>query len=338
MLDDLRAHAGVVSQGPLSGQSLLVMTSTGAVSGLPRRAFLAWSRDGGDYIVAATANGAPKRPGLGSRTYDERRGSVEAEGRVVDGTATDRRRRPRTRPPLGGATSPVLRTSPIPGADGRVIPMVRVDAGLTAAAKRAASRNPRSGEALAGTDRASRRFSGGASGQAHCGSNAHDGWKAKLKSQTTVRRAGSPPRSALFAASRVAAGAVASPPVRRVAERQEEAADIAGHPERASGRAPSGNGDEPSRPGGTKGASAPLFGRLDDAETAAARGQRSGVRRRPRRRGRGRRTPVVGRELRLARRPARATADGRGRAPRARRASELPGGVGVVRRRARTSA
>ena len=47
----------------------------------------------------------------------------------------------------------------------------------------------------------SRRFSGGASGQAQRGSNAHDGWKAKLKSRISVPAAGSPPRSALLAAS-----------------------------------------------------------------------------------------------------------------------------------------
>jgi hypothetical protein len=45
------------------------------------------------------------------------------------------------------------------------------------------------------------RFSGGASGQAHRGSKAHDGWKAKLKSRMSVPLAASPPRSALLAES-----------------------------------------------------------------------------------------------------------------------------------------
>ena len=47
----------------------------------------------------------------------------------------------------------------------------------------------------------SRRFSGGASGHAQRGSNAQDGWNAKLKSTMSVPVAGSPPRSALLAAS-----------------------------------------------------------------------------------------------------------------------------------------
>src|SRR5829696_7937221 len=48
----------------------------------------------------------------------------------------------------------------------------------------------------------SSRFAGGASGQAHFGSKAQDGWNAKLKSRTSVPATRSPPRSALFAASR----------------------------------------------------------------------------------------------------------------------------------------
>jgi hypothetical protein len=48
----------------------------------------------------------------------------------------------------------------------------------------------------------SSRFSGGESGHDQRGSNEHDGWNAKLKSRISVRRLMSPPRSALFAASR----------------------------------------------------------------------------------------------------------------------------------------
>lgn len=126
MLDDLRAHAGVVSQGPLSGQSLLVMTSTGAASGLPRRAFLAWSRDGGDYIVAATANGAPKDPAWVANVRRTPLVSVEAEGRVVDGTATIVADGPE-RDRLWAAHVALLPNfARYPEQTGRVIPMVRL--------------------------------------------------------------------------------------------------------------------------------------------------------------------------------------------------------------------
>ena len=62
LIEDMRAHDGRVTQGPLAGHPLLVMWSTGARSGEPRRSVLTWSRDGHDYIVAGTAGGSPKDP------------------------------------------------------------------------------------------------------------------------------------------------------------------------------------------------------------------------------------------------------------------------------------
>jgi deazaflavin-dependent oxidoreductase (nitroreductase family) len=62
LIADLRAHGGRPSAGPLKGHPLLIMISTGAKSGRPRRAILTWSRDGDDYIVAGTAGGGPTEP------------------------------------------------------------------------------------------------------------------------------------------------------------------------------------------------------------------------------------------------------------------------------------
>ncbi len=53
MIDDMRAHGGTVTSGPLAGHPLLVMTSTGAKSGEPRRAILTYTQDGGDYEPVA---------------------------------------------------------------------------------------------------------------------------------------------------------------------------------------------------------------------------------------------------------------------------------------------
>ena len=62
MIADMRAHGGKVTQGPLAGHPLLVMTMTGAKSGEPRRAILTYTRDNGDYIVAASKGGSPTDP------------------------------------------------------------------------------------------------------------------------------------------------------------------------------------------------------------------------------------------------------------------------------------
>jgi deazaflavin-dependent oxidoreductase (nitroreductase family) len=62
LIADMRAHDGAVTEGPLKGHPLLIMTSKGARSGEDRRAILTWSRDGDTYVVAGTAGGSPKDP------------------------------------------------------------------------------------------------------------------------------------------------------------------------------------------------------------------------------------------------------------------------------------
>ncbi len=63
MIADLRAHGGRPSAGPLAGEELLVLYTTGAKSGERRRAILSLTHDGDDYIVAGTNNGRPTNPG-----------------------------------------------------------------------------------------------------------------------------------------------------------------------------------------------------------------------------------------------------------------------------------
>ena len=62
MIADLRANGGKPSAGPLAGEDLLVLHTTGAKTGEQRRAILSYTRDGDDYVVAGTANGRPTDP------------------------------------------------------------------------------------------------------------------------------------------------------------------------------------------------------------------------------------------------------------------------------------
>jgi deazaflavin-dependent oxidoreductase (nitroreductase family) len=62
LIEDMRAHGGRVTSGPLEGHPLLLLWSTGAKTGERRRAILTYSRDGDDYVVAGTAGGAPTAP------------------------------------------------------------------------------------------------------------------------------------------------------------------------------------------------------------------------------------------------------------------------------------
>ena len=62
LIEDMRAHGGRPSQGPLAGDPLLLLYTTGARTGERRRSILTYSRDGDAYVVAGTAAGAPVDP------------------------------------------------------------------------------------------------------------------------------------------------------------------------------------------------------------------------------------------------------------------------------------
>ena len=57
LIADMRAHDGRVTAGPLAGNPILVMWSTGAKTGERRRSILTYSRDGGAYVVAGSNGG-----------------------------------------------------------------------------------------------------------------------------------------------------------------------------------------------------------------------------------------------------------------------------------------
>jgi F420H(2)-dependent quinone reductase len=87
MLEDMRAHGGAVTQGPLAGDPIMVMTSTGAKTGEPRQALLTFSRDGEDYVVAGTAGGSPTTPAWVHNVSVHPQVMIEAEGRTFQATA-----------------------------------------------------------------------------------------------------------------------------------------------------------------------------------------------------------------------------------------------------------
>lgn len=62
LIEDLRAHGGTPSEGPLAGHPLLLLYSTGAKTGQRRRSILTYSRDGDDLVVAGTASGSAVDP------------------------------------------------------------------------------------------------------------------------------------------------------------------------------------------------------------------------------------------------------------------------------------
>lgn len=87
LIDDMRAHGGAVTSGPLAGHPLLIMISRGAKSGERRRAILTFTRDAGDYVVAGTASGAPTTPAWVQNVRENPSVEIEAENRTFEATA-----------------------------------------------------------------------------------------------------------------------------------------------------------------------------------------------------------------------------------------------------------
>ncbi len=62
LVEDFRAHGGKVTSGPFVDRDLLLLTTTGAKSGLPRLTPLVYSRAGDRYVIVASKGGAPTDP------------------------------------------------------------------------------------------------------------------------------------------------------------------------------------------------------------------------------------------------------------------------------------
>jgi deazaflavin-dependent oxidoreductase (nitroreductase family) len=125
LIADMRAHDGKVTSGPLAGHPLLIMTSTGAKSGAPRRAILTYHRDGDDYVVAGTAGGSKTDPAWLHNVERDAEVTIEARNEQFDATATivDGPERDRL---WEDHVKALPWFADYPAQTGRVIPMVRL--------------------------------------------------------------------------------------------------------------------------------------------------------------------------------------------------------------------
>jgi deazaflavin-dependent oxidoreductase (nitroreductase family) len=126
LIADMRAHRGAVTQGPMAGQPLLVMTSRGAKSGEPRRAILTFTRDDGDYVVAGTAAGSPTTPAWVYNLEANPDVSIETGNETFDVTARVIRDGPERDRLWTQHVAALPAFAAYPEKSGRVIPMVRL--------------------------------------------------------------------------------------------------------------------------------------------------------------------------------------------------------------------
>ena len=59
IIKDFREHGGRITEGPLAGASLLLLTTIGARSGRPRTSPVGYTRDAERYVVVGSNSGGP---------------------------------------------------------------------------------------------------------------------------------------------------------------------------------------------------------------------------------------------------------------------------------------
>jgi deazaflavin-dependent oxidoreductase (nitroreductase family) len=126
LIADMRANGGEVTQGPLKGHPILVMTSIGAKSGEPRRALLTYSKDGDDFIAAASAGGSPKPPNWLANVQADPEVTVEVDVTTFQGTTTAIFDGPERDRLWDQHVAQLPHFAAYPEQAGRVIPMVRI--------------------------------------------------------------------------------------------------------------------------------------------------------------------------------------------------------------------
>ena len=85
---DLRAHDGQVTTGPLAGSNLLIMTTVGATSGLPRTVPVGYTMDEARYVLVGSNSGGPTDPAWVRNVQRNALVTVEAGGAMFEARAT----------------------------------------------------------------------------------------------------------------------------------------------------------------------------------------------------------------------------------------------------------
>ena len=126
LIEEMRANDGAVTQGPLTGHPLLILTSVGAKSGESRRAILTYSRDQGDYIVAGTAGGAPTTPSWVYNLEANPTARIEVGNETVDVSTEVVKDRAEGDRLWAQHVATLPWFAPYPEQSGRRIPMIRL--------------------------------------------------------------------------------------------------------------------------------------------------------------------------------------------------------------------
>jgi deazaflavin-dependent oxidoreductase (nitroreductase family) len=126
LINGLRANNGQVTSGPMAGRPLLILTTTGARSGLSRESILTYTKDGDRLVVAASKSGAPTNPDWYHNLIAHPIVQVEAGGETFKARATVQEGAERDRLWANHvAARPEF--AEYPKKSGRVIPMITLE-------------------------------------------------------------------------------------------------------------------------------------------------------------------------------------------------------------------
>ena len=89
LIADLRANAGRAPSGPMAGRPLMILTSTGARSGMQRTAVITYTRDGDRYVIVASKSGTPTNPEWYYNLLANPEATAEAGGETFRVQATE---------------------------------------------------------------------------------------------------------------------------------------------------------------------------------------------------------------------------------------------------------
>jgi deazaflavin-dependent oxidoreductase (nitroreductase family) len=87
MIADIRAN-GRPTSGYFEGRPVLVLTTTGRTSGLPRESVVSFSRDGEDYVVVGSKSGEPEDPWWFTNLVANPVVTIETDGQIIQARAT----------------------------------------------------------------------------------------------------------------------------------------------------------------------------------------------------------------------------------------------------------
>ncbi|MFI5284014.1 MAG: nitroreductase family deazaflavin-dependent oxidoreductase [Candidatus Dormibacterales bacterium] len=87
LIEDLRANGGKPTGGPFKGREVLILTTTGARSGVPRENPLVYTRDGSHIVIVASKGGAPTHPSWYHNLVAHPEVKVELDGETFEARA-----------------------------------------------------------------------------------------------------------------------------------------------------------------------------------------------------------------------------------------------------------